>query len=131
MENLTHEPSEEWNLGTEKLIPHKCLIYRRLKLIHWPMNIGQESLFILQPMNLLLEFLLDLPHCARLAYKHSLPQALHRLLCSLLQHQFPKLQFFCYSWINSISGHLNLPQFTSLFKLTHLSNRYYGIIQKS
>lgn len=97
MENLTHDPSEEQNLGTEKLIPHKCLIYRRLKLIYLSMNTGQESLSILQPMKLLLELLLDLPHCALLAYKHSLPGALHRLPCSLLQHQFPKLQFFCYS----------------------------------
>ena len=44
MENLTHAPSEERNLRTERLISCKRLIYRRLRLISGPMNIHQESL---------------------------------------------------------------------------------------
>lgn len=31
---------------------------------------------------------------------------------------FPELHFLCYSWINSISVHSSLPQFTSLYRLT-------------
>lgn len=33
MENLTHAPSEEQDLRTEKLISLKFLIYRKLKLL--------------------------------------------------------------------------------------------------
>lgn len=54
MENLTHAPSEEWNL-TERLISTKCLNTRKSILISWPMNIRQESLLTLKPMKLLLE----------------------------------------------------------------------------
>lgn len=52
---------------------------------------------------------LDLPHFAFLAHKYSPPQALNRLACTLLQHAFPILKFFCYFWINSVSGNLSLP----------------------
>ena len=52
MENLMHVPWEEQNLRMERLISHKCMIYRKLNLIYWPMNIYQEFLPILKPMNL-------------------------------------------------------------------------------
>lgn len=58
MNNLTDAPSEEQNL-TERLISIKCLIYRRLSLNSLPMNICQESLPIIEPVNLLLELWLD------------------------------------------------------------------------
>lgn len=92
------------------LISHKCLIYRRQKLISWLMNIHQESPPTLKPMNLLLGLCLDPPHFAFLAHnKYSPPQAFNRLACSLLQHAFLILQFFCYFWIKSVSGNLSLP----------------------
>lgn len=67
----------------------------------WPANIGQGSLLVLQPMNLF-RLWLDFSLCT--LCKSSLPQAL-------------KLQFFCHSQINSVSGHLSLPQLTSLLRL--------------
>lgn len=81
------------------------------------MHICQESLPILKPMNSLLGFWLDFPLFALLAQKYSPPQTLNRLACSLLQPVLPELQFLCYSQINSISGHLSLPWFTSLSRL--------------
>ena len=55
--------------------------------------------------------------------KCSPAQTLNGLTCSLLQHAFLRLQFLCYSWMNSISGNLSLPLFTSLFRLTEASLR--------
>ena len=52
METLTPVPSEEQNWRTESVISIKCLIYRRPRLISWPMNIHQEFLPILMPVNL-------------------------------------------------------------------------------
>lgn len=82
---------------------HKCLLYRRLRLISQPTDLHQESLPILGPMNLLLGLWLDFHLFLFFAHKYSL-QA-RRLACSL--------QFLCYFQINSISGHLSLFQFTS------------------
>ena len=113
MEFLTHAPSEEQNLRAERLISSTCLIYRRPwrpRLISWPMNVCQESFWILQPVDLLLQVWLGFP------LLHSLPLNIdwpNRLICSLVHFVCPELQFLCYSQINSISGHLNLLQFTS------------------
>lgn len=49
MDSLTHMPSEEWDLRTKTPISHKCLIYRRRRLIFWSMNICQESLLVFKP----------------------------------------------------------------------------------
>lgn len=84
----------------------------------WPMNMCQESVPILNPMNSLFGLWMDFPHFVLLAYKSSLPQTLTGLTCSWLKHAFPKLQSQDYSQINSNSGHLNLPLCTSLFRLT-------------
>lgn len=45
MENLMHEPSEEQNLRTERLIFIKCLIYRRWRLIsdQWTLSSNFSS----------------------------------------------------------------------------------------
>lgn len=45
------------------------------------------------------------------AHKDSLPQTLIRLTCSLLQFAYFKLQFFCYSWINSAFWNFKLALF--------------------
>ena len=55
---------------------------------------------------------------ARLVHKYSLPQTFNGFACSFRQHTFPKLQFLCRSWIGSISRHLSMPHFVSLFRLT-------------
>lgn len=77
MENLTYVPSEKQNLRTEELISWKWLIYRRSRLISLPMNICQESLPTLKPMNLLLGDRLDF------------------LLFSLLAHEYSYFQWIC------------------------------------
>lgn len=51
MQNHMHVVSEERNLRTERLIFHKCLIYRRLRIIPLAMDIHQESLPI-SPLSL-------------------------------------------------------------------------------
>lgn len=114
MENLTHAPSEEQDLRTEKLISLKFLIYRKLKLLSWPMNLSPSSSqwtyfldsgWISQPLH-------------SLQIKTARPKLSGGLTCSLLHHAYPELQFLYYSWINSISGNSSLPQFTSFFRLT-------------
>lgn len=70
MEFLTHAPSEEQNLRAERLISSTCLIYRRPRrprLISWRMNVCQESFWILQQVDLLLQVWLGYP------LLHSLP----------------------------------------------------------
>ena len=49
VENLMHESSGKWNLRTEVLLSG---IYRKWKLICWLMNLHQEFLLFLKPMNL-------------------------------------------------------------------------------
>lgn len=70
MENLAHVPSGEWNLRTERQISH-----RKPKLISWPLNVWQESLPILKPMNLLTRTCLDFLLFALLAQKYSSPRS--------------------------------------------------------
>lgn len=89
---------------------------QKMGLISSSVNIQQESLPILQPINLPPGLWLDFPIFAFLVHK-STPNPY-----SSLQHEFPKLQFLHYSQINSISGPLSLPQFTSFFRLTYVSH---------
>lgn len=96
MRNPTHVPSEELNLKPERLISHKCLNYWRQSLIFWPRSIRQESFPLLKPMNWLLELWLDWPLFVLLAHKYRPSPNLNELVCSLLQHRFPKLQFLVY-----------------------------------
>ena len=84
MESLTHVPSGKRNIRTKRLISSKCLIYRRQKLIPQTMNIHQESLPILKPMNLLLGFWLDSPLFALFDHKNSSSQTINRFAHSLL-----------------------------------------------
>lgn len=98
-------------LGDWETDPQKCLIYRGSKLISTPASICQGSLPTLEPMSSLCgpwvsPFVL-------LAYKSSPPFTLTGLSYSSLQFACPQLQFLCYSQVNSNSGNLSLPQFTS------------------
>lgn len=70
MRNLKNVPSEEWNLRTKRLISIKCPIYPRPSLTASPMNIQQESLPFLKPVNLLLGLWLNLPFIALLGHKY-------------------------------------------------------------
>lgn len=70
MRNLKNVPSEEWNLRTKRLISIKCPIYPRPRLTASPMNIQQESLPFLKPVNLLLGLWLNLPFIALLGHKY-------------------------------------------------------------
>ena len=80
----------------------KCLIYSRWKLVSWSMNIHQESSSILKPMNLLLGLWLDFLGLVLLALNYRSPQTLNRFTIACSQPVLFKLQFLCYSWINSI-----------------------------
>ena len=80
-------------LRTERLIAHKRLIYWRLRIISWVMNICWKSLPILKPMNLLLGLWLDFLLFALLAHNKNPPQTPNWLVWSLSQHVFPKLLF--------------------------------------
>lgn len=82
MKNVMHTPSEEWNSRTEKLISWKRLPYRRLKTTSWPMNICQQSLPILKPMNILLGLWLGCPFFALLdcVYRQTAPNPQRTLL---------------------------------------------------
>lgn len=117
IKNFTHALSEEWNLKTEKLISHKCSIYRQPRLISWPMNILQDISPHPQVNELTTRTLADPPLlCTPCPWIKS-TQTIKGLACKLIKHAFPKLQFLCYSQINSISGNLSSSQFTFLFRL--------------
>ena len=112
----------------ERLISCECLVYRTPRDTSWSMNIHQGSLPILKPRNLLLGFCVDIPLFAHQAHKYSRPQALSGLTCSTNA---------CISWIiilllnqksNSVSSQLNLPQFTSLFRLTVFTSSHKLIL---
>ena len=128
--NITHTPSKEQNLRTERLIFPKRLIYSRWKLVPWSTNIHQESLSVFKPMNLLLGLWLDFLVFALLALKYSPPQTLKRLTVACSQPVFLELQFLCSSWITSICGNSCLPKFIYLgwcliswYKFMDLSSR--------
>lgn len=115
MENLAHVPSGEWNLRTKRQISH-----RKPKLISWPLNIWQESLPILKPMNLLTRTCLDFLLFALLAQKYNSPQifnGLPRAYCTCISPiaiplLFPsKLNFWSFK----------LASVTSLPRVTHSS----------
>lgn len=75
------------NLRTERVIPHKCLIYRKRKHF-WPMNLHQEFLPILN--NKISAWTVVSHHFLEfLAHKYSLPQILRELTCSLYSFHVP------------------------------------------
>lgn len=61
------------------------------------MNVCQESLPILTPVNLLLGLWLDFTIFALLAHKNSPPQILDGLTCIVTQFTCPELQSLSYS----------------------------------
>lgn len=91
MENLMHVPAEEQNLRAERLIAHKCLIFRTPRLISRPENIRQESLLVPQVNECTVWMLAGLSLFLVLEFKYSPHQALNRFTCSLLQHAFPEI----------------------------------------
>lgn len=111
MENLRHALSEEWNLRTERLISHKCLIYRRrLRSISWQRNICQESLPNYKP--------LDFPHLHSLLISTAGSKPSKDSPVIFYSIRFTELQYLHCFQINSISGNSNLPQFTYFFGVT-------------
>ena len=83
------------------------------------MNICQESFYILKPMNLLLRLWLDFLLFVLLVHKYSLSQSLSGLAGSLLQYAFLNCHSLLFLGENkSISDHVNLPQWTSSFRVT-------------
>lgn len=111
--NAMHVPSKAQNLRTETLITCNCRIYRRLKLIFWPMNTYKNlSLSSNQWTDCLQCGWTPPSHFLQFLPISSFPLNLSGLTCHLPQFARPKLQFLCYSQINSVSGNLCLPQFT-------------------
>lgn len=77
----------------------------------------------LEPISLLFRHWLDSIPFSLLAQKYSLPQNLNGLICSWIYQAFSELQLLCYSWINSISNHLSLSHFASIYRLTAIMGR--------
>lgn len=110
MENLTHTPSEEKNLRTERLISINAWLteYQDSPPKQW---------------TCIKHLLSSSSHWACCLDSNWTPHSLHYLpmstassssgrACSLLFCVFPEMQFLCYSQINSISGYwacLTLP----------------------
>lgn len=76
---------------------------------------SQESVPILKPVNLLLELWLDLLLLPSLLVNTAQSKPSTDLL-ELAAACVSLMLFLCRSRINSISGHLSLPQFTSSFR---------------
>lgn len=92
--------SHAWTLRKIKLNNRnndspRSLIYRRMKLIFWPINIHQEYLVILKPMVLLLGLWLD--HFS--SYTFSINTVCPKSSTDMhkAEFAFPKLQFLFYS----------------------------------
>lgn len=106
------QKNRTWEL---RPLSHERLILQKTQTSSWPVNTHGESLPIPKPMNLLLGLWPDFSlHCP----PHTQPAPTPSGLSRSLLHVFPELQFLCYPWINSISGHSCLPQFTISFGLT-------------
>lgn len=94
---------------TERLPSRKCQTHR-------------GPVLTLKPINSLPGLRWDFPlFTPRL--KYSLPQTAMASPVAFCGIQCFKLWFLCYSPTNSISGHLNFPQFTSLFTLPHWNDK--------
>lgn len=108
---------------------HKCPTDKKSELVSWAMSIHKESFPHSQSMNVLIGLWLDFPLFGLFPQKYSPCQTLSRLTCSLLWLAFSKLQFLCYSQINSIAGNPSLPQFPSLFRMMPNIGSHLALMQ--
>lgn len=96
----TKKHKSHLNSRTERLIFHKCLIYRRPKFLSQSMSIHQEPLPLLKPMDLLLALWVVSPYFILLTHKTVYP--INELTCSFPQFVCPVLQFLFFYQINTV-----------------------------
>lgn len=96
----TKKHKSHLNSRTERLIFHKCLIYRRPKFLSQSMSIHPEPLPILKPMDLLLALWVVSPYFILFTHKTVYP--INELTCSFPQFVCPVLQFLFFCQINTV-----------------------------
>ena len=95
----TKKHKSHLNSRTERLIFHKCLIYRRPKFLSQSMSIHPEPLPLLKPMDLLLALWVVSPYFILFTHKTVYP--INELTCSFPQFVCPVLQFLFFCQINT------------------------------